>query len=115
MREVDVLVGEMQQMPRTLPGAERAERDSGLFLEQMQKARRRQPGLRGAARRRHRLAAESYDLHDRPRHARIEHALRQRFAKTQQIEFGAGEIVATLMLAQFAIGGANAVGESSTF
>src|SRR5258707_5449012 len=41
MREVDVLVGEVQQMPRTLPGAERAERDSGLFLEEMKKARRR--------------------------------------------------------------------------
>src|ERR1700675_2281713 len=33
MREVDVLVGEVQQMPRPLPGAERTERDSGLFLE----------------------------------------------------------------------------------
>src|SRR5947207_497109 len=41
MRKVDVLVGEMQQMPRPLPGPERAERNPGLFLEQMQKARRR--------------------------------------------------------------------------
>ena len=41
MREVDVLVGEMQQMPRALPGAERAEGNAGLFLEQMQEARRR--------------------------------------------------------------------------
>src|SRR6266702_6905735 len=41
MREVDVAVGEMQEMPRALPGAERAEGDSGLFLEQMQEARRR--------------------------------------------------------------------------
>src|SRR3954470_24715452 len=41
MREVDVLVGKMQQMPRPFPGAERTERDSGLFLEQMQEARRR--------------------------------------------------------------------------
>ncbi len=45
MREVDVLVGEVQQMPRALPGAEGAERDPGLLLEQMQEARRRQPGL----------------------------------------------------------------------
>src|SRR5260221_7501077 len=41
MRKVDVLVGEMQQMPCAFPGAERAERDSRLFLEQMQEARRR--------------------------------------------------------------------------
>src|SRR4029078_588626 len=41
MREVDVLVGEVQQMPRPLPGAEGAERNAGLFLEQMQEARRR--------------------------------------------------------------------------
>ena len=36
------------------------------------------------------------DLHDRARHARIEHPLRQGFAEAQEIEFGAGEIVATL-------------------
>src|SRR5882757_4205443 len=41
MRKVDVPVGEVQQMPRPLPGAERAERDPGLFLGQMQEARRR--------------------------------------------------------------------------
>src|SRR3954462_12629014 len=41
MRKVDVLIGEMQQMPRPLPGAERAEGNAGLFLEQMQEARRR--------------------------------------------------------------------------
>src|SRR4051812_2224009 len=86
MREVDVLVGEMQQMPRPLPGAERAERDSGLFLEQMQEARCRQRGLRGTACGRHRLAAEPANLQDRARHARIEHALRQDFAETEGIE-----------------------------
>src|SRR5882757_6192574 len=65
MCEVDVLVGEVQQMPCPLPGAEGAERDSGLFLEQMQEARRRQPGFRRTACRRHRLAAEPPDLQDR--------------------------------------------------
>src|SRR6266567_4325823 len=40
MRKVDVLVGEMQQMPRPFPGAERTEGNTGLFLEQMQEARR---------------------------------------------------------------------------
>src|SRR6476661_8407271 len=34
MGEVEVLVGEVQQMPRTLPGAEGTERDAGLLLEQ---------------------------------------------------------------------------------
>src|SRR6476659_7510841 len=36
MGEIDVLVGEMQEMPRPFPGAEGAEGDSGLLLEQMQ-------------------------------------------------------------------------------
>ena len=73
MREVDVLVGEVQQMPRALPGAERAERNAGLFLEQMQEARRRQirPPRRSSPRslaRRQNLPS----LDDRARHARIE-------------------------------------------
>src|SRR5262249_1388864 len=55
MREVEVLIGEMQQMPRALPGVERAERDAGLLLEEMQKARCRQPRLRRAACRGQRL------------------------------------------------------------
>src|SRR3979409_997089 len=42
MRQVDVLVGEVQQMPRALPGTEGTEGDVGFFLEQMQEARRRQ-------------------------------------------------------------------------
>src|SRR5215470_8617801 len=36
MRKIEVLIREMQQMPRTLPGAERAEGDASLLLEQMQ-------------------------------------------------------------------------------
>src|SRR3954454_25072150 len=89
MREVDVLVGEVQQMPRPLPGTERAERNAGLFLEQMQEPRRRQTGLASATRGRHRLAAESSDLHNRARHAWIERALRQHLAEAQGIEFSA--------------------------
>src|SRR5258708_1246463 len=115
MRKVDVLVGEMQQMPRPFPGPERAEGNAGLFLEQMQEARRGESCLRGAARRRHRLAGEFSDLQNRARHAGIEFARRQRFAKTKRIEFGAGERVAGVMFAQFAIGGANAAGESFAF
>src|SRR4029453_18373024 len=89
MRKVDVLVGEMQQMPRPLPGAERAEGNAGLFLEQMQEARRRKSGLGGAACRRHRLAGEFSDLQNRTRDAGIEFALRQGLAKTQAIELRA--------------------------
>src|SRR5882724_11219344 len=100
MREVDVLVGEMQEMPRPLPGPERAERDSGFFLEQMQEARRRQPGFHSTACRRHRLAAKLADLRDRAHHAWVERAGWQRFAKTHDIEFGIGDIIAMFHLAQ---------------
>src|SRR5689334_7197407 len=55
MREIDVLIGEVEQLPRTLPGAERAEGNAGLFLEQMQEARGRQSCFRGASRGGHRL------------------------------------------------------------
>src|SRR3954451_2032005 len=111
MRKVDVLVGEMQQMPRPLPGTERTEGNAGLFLEQMQEARRGQSRLGGAARRRHRLAAEFSNLQTRARHAGIEFALRQGLAEAQAIELRAGEL-AGVMFAQFGIGGANAAGES---
>src|SRR6185436_11739023 len=40
VRQIDVLVGEVQEVPRPLPGTERAERNPGLFLEQMKEARR---------------------------------------------------------------------------
>src|SRR5256885_6745208 len=114
MRKVDVLVGKMQQMPRALPSAERTEGNARLFLEQMQEARRGQAGLRGAARRRHRLAGEFSDLQNRARHAGIEFAMRQRLAEAQQIEFGAGKIIG-VMFAQLAIGVANAADESRAF
>src|SRR5690349_10493736 len=62
MRKVNVLVGEVQEMPRPLPGAERAEGDSGLLLEEVQEARGRQARFSGAARGGHRLAGEFSDL-----------------------------------------------------
>src|SRR4051794_24502734 len=94
MRQIDVLIGEVQQMPRTLPGSERTERDSGLLLEQMQETRRRQPRLRRTACRRHRVAAEFSDLRDRAHDARVERARRQSLAKTHDVEFGIGNIIA---------------------
>ena len=39
MRQIEVLIGEMQQVPRAFPGPEGAEGDTGLLLEQMQEAR----------------------------------------------------------------------------
>src|SRR6185437_12371265 len=89
MRKVDVLVGEMKQMPRPLPGTERTEGNSGLFLEQVQEARWRQSSFRSTARRRHRLAGEFPDLQNRARHPAIELAARQRFGEAERIEFGA--------------------------
>src|SRR5882757_7815539 len=108
MGEIDVLVGEMQQMPCALPGPERTKRYSGLFLEQMQEARRRQPRLAGAACRRHRLAGKSSDLRDRAHHPRIERPLWQGFAKTHDIEFGAGDLVTILPLSQLGVSGPDA-------
>src|SRR6476620_5263773 len=115
MGKVDVLVGEMQQMPRALPGPERAERDSGLFLEQMEEARWRQPRFCGAACRRHRLAGKSSDLRNRAHHPWIETALWQCFAKTHDVEIGAGDLVAMTWLLQLRISGANARGKGLAF
>src|ERR1700681_999218 len=49
MREVDVLVGEIEQVPRAFPGPEGAEGDAGVLLEQMQEARRGKSSFRRAA------------------------------------------------------------------
>src|ERR1700722_19059464 len=81
MRQIDVLIGEMQQVPSTLPGPECAERDASLLLEQMQEARRGKSGLRGAACSRHRISAKATDLGDRSDNAWIERTRRQRLAK----------------------------------
>src|SRR5689334_8273894 len=72
MREIEVLIGEMQQMPGPLPGPERAEGNPGLFLEEMQEARRRQRDLFRTAFGGDRLAREAADLRDRLDHAGIE-------------------------------------------
>src|SRR5712691_2069155 len=72
MRKVEVLIGEVQQMPRALPGPESTKRDAGLLLEQVQEARRGQSSGCSTACRRHRLAAKPDDLRNRPDHARIE-------------------------------------------
>src|SRR6202171_1507128 len=103
MREIDILIVEVQQMPRTLPGAEGAKRDSGILLEQVQETRRGQSSGRSTACRRHRPAGKGVDLRNRPRHARIERALRQYFAEAHDIEFGAGDAGAMLQITQLFI------------
>src|SRR5882724_8457945 len=72
MRKVEVLIGEVQQMPRAFPGAEGTERDASLLLEQVQEARRGQSSGCSTACRRHRPAGKRVDLRNRPDHARIE-------------------------------------------
>src|SRR5258706_12235503 len=47
VRQIDILVGKMQQMPGALPGAKPAERYPGLLLEQVQEPRRQQTGRYG--------------------------------------------------------------------
>src|SRR5882672_1740993 len=115
MRKVEVLIGEVQQMPRTLPGAEGAKRDAGLLLEQVQEARRGQSSGCGTACRRHRPAGKGVDLRNRPRHARIERALRQYFAEAHDVEFGAGDAVAMLQITQLLIRSANAARDNLSF
>src|SRR6185437_11014771 len=96
MGEVEVLIGEMQEMPRALPGAEGAEGNAGLLLEQMQETRSGKTVFRRTARRRRRLAREFPDGRDRPHHARIEPALRQSFAKAHPVELGCIDVGAAL-------------------
>ena len=50
--------------------------------------------------RRHRLAREAADAGNRAHHARVEHASRQRLAKTHLIEFGGGDVVVTALAQQ---------------
>src|SRR5207247_3349871 len=58
MRQIEILVGKVQQMPRALPGAKRAERYAGLLLEQVQEPGRRQTSRCSAIGRRHLAAGE---------------------------------------------------------
>ena len=39
MREIEVLIGEVQQVPRAFPGPEGTKGNTGLLLEQVQEAR----------------------------------------------------------------------------
>src|ERR1700737_4517087 len=100
MREVDVFVDEMQQMPRALPGAKRAERYTGLLLEQMQESRRRQIDRCGAIGRGHLAAGEIVEFCGGSLDARINVAIRQAFAEKTLVEFVRGKAAATLLQTQ---------------
>src|SRR6267154_5914946 len=107
MREIDVFVDEMQQMPRALPGTKRAERHAGLGLEQMQETRRRQIDRCSAIGRSHFAAGEIIELRGATFDAVINVAIGQTLAKRQLIEFGGGKTAAPLLQAQGFVSGTN--------
>ena len=115
MGQIDVLIGEVQKMPRAFPGPEGAKRDAGVLLEQMQEARGGQPGLRRTAGRSHGLARKPTDLRDRPHQPRIERARWQRFAKTHHVERGADDVLAASPTQQLLISGADTIQEEWPF
>ena len=100
MRKVDVLVGEMQQIPRTLAGAEQRKEMPVSSLNRCRKRDGDNPASAAQLAAVTGSAGEFSDLQNRARDAGIEFALRQDLAKAQEIEFGAGERVAGVMLAQ---------------
>ncbi len=100
MRQIDVLVDKVQQMPRPLPGPEGAERNSSLLLEQMQEAGRRQIGGRRAAGRRQLSLREILQTGQRLPDPRVDRAYRQDFAKKLPVEFTGGEAVRPLLPTQ---------------
>src|SRR5437667_6864047 len=81
VRQIEMLVGKVQQMPRALPGAKRAERYAGLLLEQMQEPRRRQTSRCGTIGGRHLAAGEIVEFCGGSTDAVIQLSVRQRFAK----------------------------------
>src|SRR3984885_13775449 len=109
MGEVDVLVDEMQEMPRPLPGAKGAKRYAGLLLEQMQEAGWRQIDRCRAIGRRHLAAGEIIEAQSGAPDALIDVAVGQFLTENQPFEFGGGEAAAPLLTTQGLIGGANSL------
>ena len=95
MREIDILVDEVQQMARPLPGAEGTERHAGLLLEQMQEARLRQPHRRRAFGRVDIDVGKFAQPRDGLGDALVECAGRERLAEEDRVEFAGGESLAT--------------------
>src|SRR6266568_5036890 len=112
VRQIDILVGKVQQMPRALPGAKRAKRDAGLFLEQVQEARRRQTSRYRAIGRGHLAAGEIVESCGGSFDAVIQLAVRQRFAKAQLIELSGGKTATPLLQPQGLVSVANSLRDS---
>src|SRR6266481_9294545 len=108
VRQIDILVGKVQQMPRALPGAKAAERYAGLLLEQMQEPRRRQTSRCGTIGGRH-LGGEIVELCGGSLDAMIQPAVPQRFAKAQLVEFSGGKTATPLLQPQALVSGANSL------
>src|SRR5258705_11523847 len=107
VRQIDILVGEVQEKPRALPGAKRAERYPGLLLEQVQEPRRRQTGRCGAIGGRHLAGGEIVEFCGGSVDAMIQLAVRQRFAKAQLIEFGGMKTAPRMLQPQSFVSGAD--------
>src|SRR5258705_12895792 len=109
VRQIDILVGEVQEMPRALPGAKRAERYPGLLLEQVQEPRRRRTGRCGTIGGRHLASGEIVELCGGSLDAMIQLAVRQRFAKAQLVEFCGSKTPTPLLQPQGLVSGANSL------
>src|SRR3984957_14026386 len=109
VRQIDVLVDEMQQMPLPLPGAEGAKRYAGLLLEQMQEPGWRQIDRCRAIGRRHLAPGEIVEAQGSAPDALIDVAVRQFLTKNQPVEFGGGKAATPLLTAQGLIGGPNSL------
>src|SRR5258705_13087859 len=99
MRQIDILVGKVQQMPRALPGAKGAERYTGLLLEQMQEPRRRQTSRCGTIGGRP-LGGEIVELCGGFLDGVIAPPVTPPFAKAQLVEFSGGKNATPLLQAQ---------------
>src|ERR1700722_3278817 len=109
VRQIDVLIDEMQQMPRPLPGAKRAKRYAGLLLEQMQEPGWRQIDRCRVVDRRHLVPGEIIKAHRGAPDALIDVAIGQTIAKKQSVEFSGGKAAAPLLTTQGLIGGVNSL------
>src|SRR6202047_1992359 len=115
VRQIDVFVDEVQQMPRALPGAKGPKRDAGLVLEQMQEARWRQVNRRRAVGRGHLAAGEIIEHQSRTSDAMIHAAIGQPLAKRQLVELLSGKTAAPLLPAQGFVSGTNALRDGRRF
>src|SRR5258707_14449893 len=111
MRQIDILVRKVQQMPRALPGAKGAERYAGLLLEQMQEPRRRQTSRCGTIGRRHLAGGEIGELCGGSPDEAIPPAVPQRLAQTQLVAFSRGKAATPLLQPQSLVSGANSCRE----